>query len=122
VRSVNSPPFSSGPGAEQIAAKQVYSVDWARDLPEVQKIGGWQWHDPIEVPHSLRRLLLVGTKKSSIGRRIALKVSDFRYFSKKLPDSRLIGGLPQIDVPRGTHGPPAAECFTWNTLESLQMA
>ncbi len=60
------PAFLEWAGAEQIAAKQVILWIGARDLPEVQKIGGWQWHDPIEVPHSLRRLLLVGTKKSSI--------------------------------------------------------
>jgi len=60
------PAFLEWAGAEQIAAKQVILWIGARDLPEVQKIGGWQWHDPIEVPLSLRRLLLVGTKKSSI--------------------------------------------------------
>src|SRR5467141_3869474 len=59
------PAFLEWAGAEQIAAKQVILWIGARDLPEIQKIGGWQW-DPIEVPHSLRRLLLVGTKKSSI--------------------------------------------------------
>ena len=60
------PAFLEWAGAEQIAAKQVILWIGARDLAEIQKIGGWQWHDPIEVPHSLRRLLLVGTKKSSI--------------------------------------------------------
>src|ERR1700686_1656041 len=49
--------------SEQIAAKQVILWIGGRDLPEIQKIGNWQWHEPIEVPHSLRRLLLVGTKK-----------------------------------------------------------
>jgi len=60
------PAFLEWAGAEQIAAKQVILWIGARDLAEIQKIGGWQWHDPIGVPHSLRRLLLVGTKKSSI--------------------------------------------------------
>ena len=59
------PAFLEWARSEQIAAKQVILWIGARDLPEIQKIGGWQW-DPIEVPHSLRRLLLVGTKKSSI--------------------------------------------------------
>jgi 16S rRNA (guanine527-N7)-methyltransferase len=60
------PAFLEWAGAEQIAAKQVILWIGARDLAEIQKIGGWHWQDPIEVPHSLRRLLLVGTKKSSI--------------------------------------------------------
>src|SRR6202158_5632698 len=60
------PAFLEWARSEQIAAKQVILWIGARDLPEIQEIGGWQWHDPIEVPHSLRRLLLVGTRKSSI--------------------------------------------------------
>ncbi len=54
--------------SEQIAAKQVILWIGARDLPEIQKIRSWEWREPIQVPHSLRRLLLVGTKKvSSVG-------------------------------------------------------
>src|SRR6266566_4750118 len=49
--------------SERIAAKQVILWIGARDLEEIQKIAGWDWRDPIPVPHSLRRLLLVGTKK-----------------------------------------------------------
>src|SRR5260221_1009010 len=60
------PAFLEWARSEQIAAKQGILWIGARDLPEIQRIGTWQWHDPIEVPHSLRRLLLVGTKKSSI--------------------------------------------------------
>src|SRR5258707_5642102 len=60
------PAFLEWARSEQIAAKQVILWIGARDLPEIQRIGTWQWHDPIEVPHSLRRLLLLGTKKSSI--------------------------------------------------------
>jgi 16S rRNA (guanine527-N7)-methyltransferase len=50
--------------SDQIAAKQVILWIGARDLPEIQKIRAWEWREPIQVPHSLRRLLLVGTKKS----------------------------------------------------------
>src|SRR6266487_1355038 len=49
--------------SERIAAKQVILWIGARDFEEIQKIAGWDWRDPIHVPHSLRRLLLVGTKK-----------------------------------------------------------
>jgi len=52
--------------SQQIAAKQVILWIGGRDLEEIQKIRTWDWSEPIEVPHSLRRLLLVGTRKSSI--------------------------------------------------------
>lgn len=50
--------------SERIAAKQVILWIGARDLPEIQKIRAWEWREPIQVPNSLRRLLLVGTKKA----------------------------------------------------------
>ena len=59
------PGFLEWARSEQIAAKQVILWIGARDLPEIQKIGTWEWREPIAVPHSLRRLLLVGTKRSS---------------------------------------------------------
>ena len=49
--------------SEQIAAKQVILWIGARDLQEIEKIRTWEWREPIQVPNSLRRLLLVGTKK-----------------------------------------------------------
>jgi 16S rRNA (guanine527-N7)-methyltransferase len=52
--------------SQQIAAKQVILWIGGRDLEEIQKIQTWDWSEPIEVPHSLRRLLLVGTRKCSI--------------------------------------------------------
>jgi len=52
--------------SQQIAAKQVILWIGGRDLEEIQKTQTWDWSEPIEVPHSLRRLLLVGTSKSSI--------------------------------------------------------
>jgi 16S rRNA (guanine527-N7)-methyltransferase len=58
------PAFLEWAGSQQIAAKQVILWTGARDLPEIQKIATWDWREPIAVPHSLRRLLLVGTKKS----------------------------------------------------------
>jgi 16S rRNA (guanine527-N7)-methyltransferase len=49
--------------SDQLATKQVILWIGARDLPEIQKIPTWVWREPIHVPQSLRRLLLVGTKK-----------------------------------------------------------
>src|SRR6266436_6689527 len=57
------PSFLEWAGSEQIAAKQVILWIGARDLLEIQKINTWDWQEPIPVPNSLRRLLLVGTKK-----------------------------------------------------------
>jgi 16S rRNA (guanine527-N7)-methyltransferase len=50
--------------SDRIAAKEVILWIGARDLPEIQRVRTWEWREPIPVPNSLRRLLLVGTKKS----------------------------------------------------------
>jgi 16S rRNA (guanine527-N7)-methyltransferase len=55
-------PFLEWAHSQKVAAKQVLLWIGARDLPEIQKIRTWEWRDPIPVPHSLRRLLLVGTR------------------------------------------------------------
>ncbi len=56
-------PFLSWAGSNAIAAKTVILWIGGRDLDEIMKIDGWNWREPIPVPQSLRRLLLVGTKK-----------------------------------------------------------
>ncbi len=56
-------PFLEWAHSEKVAAKQVILWIGARDLPEIQKIQSWEWRGPIPVPHSLRRLLLVGTRR-----------------------------------------------------------
>jgi 16S rRNA (guanine527-N7)-methyltransferase len=60
------PAFLEWARSEQIAAKQVILWIGARDLPEIQKIRTWDWAEPIQVPNSLRRLLLVGTKRRPV--------------------------------------------------------
>jgi len=55
-------PFLDWAHSEQLAAKQVILWIGARDLQEIEKVHSWTWGEPIQVPHSLRRLLLVGTK------------------------------------------------------------
>jgi 16S rRNA (guanine527-N7)-methyltransferase len=55
--------FLDWAGSHHIASKQVILWIGERDLKEVQANRDWDWRDPISVPHSLRRLLLVGTKK-----------------------------------------------------------
>ena len=49
--------------SEQIASKQVILWIGGRDLEEAQKIRTWEWREPIAVPNSLRRYLLVGNIK-----------------------------------------------------------
>ena len=56
-------PFLEWAHSEKVAAKQVILWIGARDLSEIQKIQSWEWREPIPVPHSLRRLLLVGTRR-----------------------------------------------------------
>jgi 16S rRNA (guanine527-N7)-methyltransferase len=58
------PAFLEWASSQQIAAKQVMLWIGARDLPDLQKIRTWEWQEPIQVPHSLRRLILVGHKKA----------------------------------------------------------
>ncbi len=60
------PAFLEWARSEQIAAKRVILWIGARDLPEIQKIRTWDWAEPIQVPNSLRRLLLVGTKRPPV--------------------------------------------------------
>jgi len=56
-------PFLAWVGSEKIAAKEVILWIGARDLEEIRGIDGWEWRQPIQVPHSLRRLILVGRRK-----------------------------------------------------------
>jgi 16S rRNA (guanine527-N7)-methyltransferase len=59
------PTFLNWAGSQRISAK--WAILWIgeRDLREIQGIPGWEWRGPIPVPHSLRRLLLVGAKWTS---------------------------------------------------------
>jgi 16S rRNA (guanine527-N7)-methyltransferase len=51
-------------GSKRVAAKQVILWIGTRDLQGIQRIRSWEWREPILVPHSLRRLLLVGARKA----------------------------------------------------------
>jgi 16S rRNA (guanine527-N7)-methyltransferase len=51
-------------GSRRVAAKRVILWIGTRDLDEIRRIKTWDWGEPILVPYSLRRLLLVGTKKA----------------------------------------------------------
>jgi len=58
-------PFLEWASSKLLATKQVVLWIGGRDLAELQKIQTWNWHEPIQIPQSLRRLLLVGSPKTS---------------------------------------------------------
>jgi 16S rRNA (guanine527-N7)-methyltransferase len=55
-------PFLGWAGSAQIAAQQVVLWIGGRDLHEVQQIPGWIWREPVTIPRSLRRSLLIGVR------------------------------------------------------------
>jgi 16S rRNA (guanine(527)-N(7))-methyltransferase RsmG len=57
--------FLDWAGSERVGAKEVILWLGARDVEEVKKVEGWYWKDPVAVPHSLRRELLIGAKTRS---------------------------------------------------------
>jgi 16S rRNA (guanine527-N7)-methyltransferase len=61
-------PFLKWAASDLIAAGQVVLWIGRRDLEEVRRVPGWEWDEPIPVPRSLQRLLLVGTRKIATSR------------------------------------------------------
>ena len=55
--------FLSWAHSDSLAANRVVLWIGANDLAEIRKNLDWDWQEPIPVPNSLRRLVLVGTKK-----------------------------------------------------------
>jgi 16S rRNA (guanine527-N7)-methyltransferase len=58
-------PLLSWAGSAQVAAKHAALWIGGGDLEAVQQEAGWDWRDPIPIPHSLRRILMVGTRRDS---------------------------------------------------------
>jgi 16S rRNA (guanine527-N7)-methyltransferase len=56
--------FLSWASSERVAAKNVVMWVGGRDLEEIQKIAGWEWNEPVAIPKSLRRFLLLGRNKN----------------------------------------------------------
>src|SRR5579859_4269516 len=55
-------PFLSWAASPQVSAKQILLWLGGRDLEEVRSLPGWAWDAPKPMPHSLQRILLLGTR------------------------------------------------------------
>jgi 16S rRNA G527 N7-methylase RsmG len=55
--------FLEWAGSERVSAGTAVLWIGGRDLEEAKKASSWEWQEPIPVPQSLRRYLLVGKKK-----------------------------------------------------------
>ncbi len=57
-------PFLDWAASEQLSARRTLLWIGGRDIEEVKKSTDWDWQEPIPVPQSLRRYLLVGIRKT----------------------------------------------------------
>ena len=56
-------PFLEWAGSERVQARQVILWIGGRDLEEVRKSRNWEWLEPILIPKSLQRYLLIGKRQ-----------------------------------------------------------
>ena len=54
--------FLDWAASPRVDAKQALLWIGGRDLEEVQRLSSWKWREPVQIPQSLRRFLLVGTR------------------------------------------------------------
>ena len=59
-------PFLQWAASDRLSARRTLLWIGGRDLDEVRKSPNWGWQEPIPVPQSLRRYLLVGEKKPNL--------------------------------------------------------
>src|SRR6267154_6873544 len=55
--------FLNWAGSAHVAASQMVLWAGGRDIEEIRKIRGWSWREPVSIPHSLQRFLLVGSRE-----------------------------------------------------------
>jgi 16S rRNA (guanine527-N7)-methyltransferase len=56
-------PFLEWAGSEKVQGQQVILWIGGRDVAEMQNIKNWEWREPILIPKSLQRYLLVGKRR-----------------------------------------------------------
>lgn len=52
--------------SDRVAAKHAVLWIGGRDLDEIRSTTGWVWQEPLAIPHSLRRYILVGQPRGEI--------------------------------------------------------
>jgi 16S rRNA (guanine527-N7)-methyltransferase len=58
--------FLTWAGSESIGARTVMLWIGGRDLDEVRAIRGWDWNEPVAIPQSLRRYILIGARSTPL--------------------------------------------------------
>jgi 16S rRNA (guanine527-N7)-methyltransferase len=58
-------PFLEWAGSPQVSAKEAVLWVGGRDLDQIRQIKGWDWSEPIAVPQSLQRYVLVGQRANA---------------------------------------------------------
>jgi 16S rRNA (guanine527-N7)-methyltransferase len=58
--------FLKWASSPHVDAKQVLLWIGGRDLDEVRNLPAWEWREPIQIPQSLRRFLLIGSRKDEV--------------------------------------------------------
>ena len=57
-------PFLKWAASAQVSASRLVLWVGGRDLDDIRKFAEWEWREPISVPQSLRRYILVGEKRT----------------------------------------------------------
>jgi 16S rRNA (guanine527-N7)-methyltransferase len=57
--------FLSWARTERVAAERAILWVGGRDIEEIKRIDGWSWKEPLAIPHSLQRFLLVGVREGT---------------------------------------------------------
>jgi 16S rRNA (guanine527-N7)-methyltransferase len=58
-------PFLAWAGSPQVEARKVLLWIGGRDLEAVKSLPGWNWEPPKPMPHSIQRLLLLGSRSET---------------------------------------------------------